>query len=196
MTGISYVLTYTEGCDYREVLRLQVREKGMNVEHCILWDEVGSIEKIGDEIIVIGCQMYETGGEEVKLVSYVFISSTRGYTMSLDFDFWDCEEDDSKENNLKTAESEGEVSHMGSRFKDLMYRSWKKSGTFVVRSEIDRLIITIGSDDGIYAIIKIPTDLIEILSTTMDELLDNNVKMEINDDTQSIGEERYLIKYE
>ncbi len=62
--SVSCVLTFTEGCDYCEVLRLQIREKRTNQEHCILWSEVEFIEKIGDEIIVTGCRGFTNDPNE------------------------------------------------------------------------------------------------------------------------------------
>lgn len=67
---VSCVLAYNEGSDYCEVLRLLVRNTRGDVEHSILWEEVGFIEKKDDEILVTGCRMYETNGEKTDLVSY------------------------------------------------------------------------------------------------------------------------------
>jgi len=92
--------------------------------------------------------------------------------MSPDFDFWDREEpaegDESEEENNDTQSEHDEDLH---DVKDLLFRKWSSDGTFVVRSEGDKFIITIGTEDGIYAMIKVPAGVATILATMVKDVM-------------------------
>lgn len=98
--------------------------------------------------------------------------------MSPDFDFWDREEPVERkkveENDDKTRSEHDDLAGI----KDLLFRKWSTEGTFVVRSEGDRFIITVGTEDGIYAMIKVPKDIVNSWFITTMKLIG---KKEVNE---------------
>lgn len=65
--------------------------------------------------------------------------------------------------------------------KDILMKAWGTEGTLAIRYDGDRLIITIGSSAGVYAMVKIPEELARSLVEKASDVLEEITTMEMDD---------------
>ena len=65
--------------------------------------------------------------------------------------------------------------------KDIFIKAWGTEGTFAVRSDSDKIIITIGSSAGVYAMVKIPEELARALVEKASDVLEEITTVEMDD---------------